>query len=195
VPRDNQCARDNEGCLTNLLGASVRKRSRVSATRARVQSLSKCRPWFGPSVAALACARPGLSRAIRRQRLGRKSSLLLSVERRSATAAADANHHGSQRAATAPALAQYLGSPLRTGSVVRLGGAIPRRTTLLLRLLSGGGIYQAVIGLRDSRPLTIRVVRQAGRPALRLRPWSAGSVRIRPERSLTRTASRGRRNG
>jgi hypothetical protein len=102
VPRDNQCARDNDGCPTNVLGASVRKRSKAHAARARARQLSRCTPWFGPSVAALACSREALSRAMRQQTLGRPGPLFLAVKRRYSLRASDRGRESHlQRGASA----------------------------------------------------------------------------------------------
>ena len=184
VPRDNQCARDNDGCLTNVIGSRVRRAAQVSAMRARVRRLSRCAPWFGPSVAALACSRGGLSRAIRHQALGRSGRFVLSVDRPRPPGAA----RRAQRAASAPSLSQYIGTPLRPGTQVRIRGEIVRGTTVLLRLRAGRRLYEAAVTLRKGEATAIRILRRARRPAILVTRGEAASVNIRTTAMLSRKA-------
>jgi hypothetical protein len=129
APRDGRCAENNDGCLTGILGARVHPGASGSASR-RNAWISRCRPWFGASVAALGCAPHGLRRAVEEQALGGKPTFAIV---RLPRASASRRFGGRRRAASAPAITQLLGRPLRPGEGLTVSGRTPHGTLILLR--------------------------------------------------------------
>ena len=111
-----------------------------------------CANWFGGAVVALGCDQPAMRSALQRRQLSRQGRFTVVVP------------GDKSRAATAPGLAQLLGSSLHVGGRVAVRGTVLRGTILLLRVAGERKLF--VLALRAKRSFrgtaVVRISRTRG---------------------------------
>ena len=136
--------------------ACTSRRRTATAHAAATRAATKCAGWYGASVAAAACSPSELRPAVAKGRVGHSGSIVLITP-------------GDRRASAGAGIAQAVRRLLAPGDRIRVGGARPKDTEIMVRARFGKTVKRWV--LRDlgarGRPLTVTVpTRSTGRPKI-----------------------------
>ena len=159
TPWESDCA-DDDDCPTE-------ESSLLSASSA---STGNCSSWFGAGVAALACSPEDLKTALREQRLGNSGSHGVNLS------------HGQRGSASAPGVAQVMGSALHDGDSLNLPKGLPEDAKLFLRFQSEGTLYDAKLDPPKMPPgqVKLAITPRLARPEARLLLPNGGQLRLPP---------------
>jgi Tol biopolymer transport system component len=181
---DGRCPGGNSGCPIPRTVTGARA-SRVSA-RLLDRVPSECRAWFGSAVTALACNPSQLNAGLRHARLNKKGAFWLRVGR-----------PGRERAAaTAPGVAQFVGTPLRPGQRARIGGVTSDRLVVLVRARWRRQVVTAAFApgrLSRHGSMQIRALLRRGRLSIVLTGSGTRGAQSRPIAMLTQERRRPRK--